>query len=138
MKISSTTRVLKQLVSAAAFLGVAGTAVPALAHHSGFIAFETDKEMVLTGTVTEFEYVNPHSVLQVMAPGPDGRSVEWSIASMSPIVLGRAGIMRDTFQKGETVTVKAHPSMEGGLSGWLIAVTKADGMVYSVRGMDER
>jgi hypothetical protein len=41
---------------------VSGLLVPkaALAHHSGAM-FETEKTVTLNGTVTQFEYVNPHA-----------------------------------------------------------------------------
>ena len=40
---------------------------PALAHHS-FAMFDQKKVLTLEGTVTEFQWTNPHSFLEVDVP----------------------------------------------------------------------
>jgi hypothetical protein len=117
------------------FLMVAAIAVlasPALAHHSGAM-FDPTKTVTLEGTVKEFQYTNPHSWLQIMVTGPDGKIVEWGFESEGPSTLLRAGIKAKTFMPGDKVTVVGHPMKDGRSAGSLMTVTKADGTVVSPR-----
>ena len=107
-------------------------ATPATAHHTASM-FAMDREITLTGTVREFQYTNPHSWIQLVVDD-GGRQVEWSIETQAPIVLLRAGIKPGTFAPGDKVTVRLHPLKDGGPGGEMIAVTKADGTVHSLRG----
>jgi hypothetical protein len=116
-------------VSAAALAGVTG---PALAHHSGAM-FDSAKTITLEGTVKEFQYTNPHSWLQVMVAGPDGKTVEWGFEAEGPSTLLRAGIKAKTFMPGDKVTIVAHPMKDGRPAGGLVSATKADGTVFSPR-----
>jgi Family of unknown function (DUF6152) len=119
-----------RILLAAAF---AVTAAPAFAHHSAAM-FDAEKEITLQGTVREFQYTNPHSWIQVMVPGQDGKSLEWSVETAAPIVLLRAGIKKNSIAPGEKVSVRVHPMKDGSAGGNLIALTKADGSVISLRG----
>jgi hypothetical protein len=110
---------------------VATGAVPALAHHST-VMFARDKEVKLTGTVTQFAYTSPHAFIQITVPQSNGSPVEWRIATEAPVVLDRAGIEPSALQPGEQVTVRAHPLRDGKPGGWLIDVTKADGTVLDL------
>ena len=80
---------LKHLLCAAIVLGA--SVMPASAHHSGAM-FDGAKEIVLVGTIKEFQYTNPHSWIQILVPSASGGEVEWSIETGAPIVLLRAGI----------------------------------------------
>ena len=114
----------------AAFAALLGSI--AVAHHSGAM-FDRSKTVTLKGTVKEFQYTNPHSWLQVLITGADGKTVEWGFESEGPSTLMRAGIRAGTFKPGEKVTVLASPMRDGRPAGALISVTMADGKVYSTR-----
>ena len=122
---------LKHLLCTAIVLGVA--VIPASAHHSGAM-FDGAKEIVLVGTIKEFQYTNPHSWIQILVPREGGGEVEWSIETAAPIVLLRAGIKSNALQPGDKVTLRTHPLKNGGPGGNLIDVKKADGTVLSTRG----
>ena len=47
-------------------------AIPASAHHS-FTMFDATKQITLVGTVTSFEWTNPHSYIEIDAPGREWR-----------------------------------------------------------------
>jgi hypothetical protein len=111
---------------------VAALATPAFAHHSGAM-FDPTKTVTLQGTVKEFQYTNPHSWLQVMVIGPDGKVVEWGFEAEGPSTLLRAGIKAKTFTPGDKVTIVAHPMKDGRAAGGLVSATKADGTVFSPR-----
>ena len=107
-------------------------AAPAFAHHSAAM-FDAEKEITLQGTVREFQYTNPHSWIQVMVPGQDGKALEWSIETAAPIVLLRAGIKKNAIVPGEKVSIRVHPMKDGSAGGNLIALTKEDGSVVTLR-----
>jgi hypothetical protein len=124
----------KRLVAASiTALSVAALAGPALAHHSGSM-FDPTKTVTLEGTVKEFQYTNPHSWLEIVVVGADGKPVEWGFESEGPSTLLRAGIKAKSFMPGEKVTVTGHPMKDGRTAGSLMSVTKADGSVLSPRG----
>jgi hypothetical protein len=120
-------------ISIAAAIAIVAAVAPATAHHSDAM-FAPDKEVVLNGTVKEFQYTNPHSWIQLVVPGTNGAGVEWSIETGAPIVLLRAGIKPTALQPGEKITLRAHPLKDGGLGGSLIDVTKEDGSKLTLRG----
>ncbi len=123
---------LKHLLTAVALTCV--VAMPAYAHHSGAM-FDSGKEVVLVGTIKEFQYTNPHSWIQVLVPRQSGGGdVEWSIETAAPIVLLRAGIRPQSLKPGDKVTLRTHPLKNGDPGGNLIDVKKEDGTVLSTRG----
>ena len=113
-------------------VGVLALATPALAHHSAAM-FDHEKKITLQGTVKEFQYTNPHSWLQVLVTGADGKITEWGFEAEGPSTLLRAGIKAKTFQPGDKVTIVANPMKDGRAAGGLISATKADGTVFSPR-----
>ncbi len=119
------------VVAGIAAFSVALAASPASAHHS-YVMYAADREVVLDGTVKDFQYTNPHAVLEVMVPGQSGTSVQWEILMPSPIKLSKAGIAERALQPGERVSVIVHPLKDGGPGGALIEVTKQDGSILSL------
>src|SRR5882672_2185739 len=97
-----------------------------------YLMYAADKEVVVQGTVKDFQYSNPHAVLEVMVPGPSGTTVQWEILMPSPIKLSRAGIAENALQPGDKVSVLAHPLKDGGAGGSLIEVMKQDGSILSL------
>ena len=87
-------------------------ALPAAAHHS-FAMFDQQKVVTLTGTVKEFEYVNPHAWLYVAVTYDNGEKTLWGFEAEGPSALMRAGIKSTALQPGEFVTVIARPLRDG-------------------------
>ena len=123
-------RVLRGVVATACVLTAVATS--ASAHHSGAM-FDRTKRVTVVGTITEFQYTNPHSWLQVLVTGPDGKTVEWGFEAEGPSTLLRAGIKAKTFKPGDKVTVIGNPMRDGRPAGSLVSVTMADGSVISPR-----
>jgi len=118
---------------AAAMLGVGVLvmgSVPASAHHSS-AAYDRDADVVLTGTIKEFQYTNPHSWLIVEAVDKAGKTVDWGFEAEGPSTLLRAGIKISSLKAGEKVGVTGHPLKDGRPAALLVSVTKADGSVLS-------
>ena len=86
-------------------------AVPVLAHHGG--AGYDAKTIVLTGTVKQFQFTNPHSWIQVDVKDQTGKVVEWSVEWGSPNSLSREGVHPSTFPAGAKGSFKVHPVKTG-------------------------
>ena len=108
--------------------GLAGLllALPALAHHSGAM-FEDRLMLELEGTVTRFDYVNPHSWLYVDVENDDGTVTEWGFELDAPPRLRRIGISPNFWQEGDRVNVRTRPLKDGRPAGFLVgAVSDRD------------
>jgi len=100
---------------------------PAFAHHSG-AGFGKDMKEI-TGTVKEFQFMNPHSWIQVYVPDANGKMVEWSVEWGSPNQLGREGIRPSTFPPGTKVTMKVRPMTNGQPIASFVGAKMPDGTV---------
>lgn len=109
-------------------LGMAllGASVPAWVHHSGAM-FDSAKEQTLSGTIAEFNWVNPHSSFKVIVKAADGSDVVWAIEMNAPQNLVRQGWKRTTLKNGDKVSVVVHPLRDGKPGGSFVAITLADG-----------
>src|SRR5687768_18065561 len=101
-------------------------ALQAAAHHS-FAMFEPEKIVTLQGTVKEFEWVNPHSWLHVMAADNAGVVKQWSVEMASTGALTAAGWTRDVVKVGDKVTIEMHPLKDGTRGGTIVSVLLPDG-----------
>jgi len=104
----------------------------ALAHHS-FAAFDTTKEVRISGTVAEVQYTNPHVWLFVDVLTPKGETESWAIEAGGPNILLRAGWKANTVKVGQKVEVTIHPMRDTGKRGGsLISIVLPDGK--TIRG----
>lgn len=108
-------------------LSLAALLLPALAvaHHS-FEMFDVDKTVVLTGTVKEWQWTNPHTWIQLNVE-QDGVVTEWSLEGSSITQLGRQGWKKSMLNPGDVVSVSVHPLRNGKSGGQWLKVTGADG-----------
>ena len=95
------------------------------AHHSGAM-FDRGKTTTITGTITEFNWTNPHSSMKVEVT-TDGKTESWAIEMNSPNNLVREGWKRTTLKPGDKVTVTINPLREGKPGGWYVAIKLPDG-----------
>ena len=101
----------------------------ALAHHSAAM-FDATKEVTLTGTVKEFQWMSPHCWIQLLVPDPTKPSaapVEWGIEMDNPLGLSRHGWKPGSLKPGDKIVVKARPLRDGSPGAQVVSVTTADG-----------
>lgn len=113
-------------------LMLAGTAVPAFAHHS-FSAFnrsESAKRSV-EGTVRDYQLINPHGWLKLVVGTADGRTDSWSFEMASVTQLQKQGWTPDLIHPGDKVTVTYFPLRFGSFGGQVVAVKLRDGRVLN-------
>jgi len=101
-------------------------AVSASAHHS-FVMFETTKQVTLSGTVTSFEWTNPHTYIELDVKDAAGAIKHWSIELGSPSILQQSGWKHNTLKKGLEVTLLVNPLKNGNPGGLLIQASLPDG-----------
>jgi hypothetical protein len=112
------------LLTTAAF--ASGTA---LAHHSA-ARFDLTQTVNVEGTVTRYEWANPHVYIFVTATADDGRAVEWEVEGQPPSMLRRQGWSASTLARGEVVRLSGNPARSGAKSMSLTKLEKAGIALY--------
>jgi Family of unknown function (DUF6152) len=117
---------LRYIAFLALFAGQFLVAEGALAHH-GEAAYETTKILTLRGTMTKFEWANPHCQLRFDVRDGQGNVQHWSVLAISPLMLSRYGWTRHSLKPGDMVTIIFHPAKDGEMIGILDKVVLANG-----------
>src|ERR1700682_129070 len=86
--------------------------IPLLAHH-GASEYDMTKIVSLRATVTELQFVNPHTLLVFTVKDDSGKAIEWQGELPSPNLLSRRGWSRSTLKPGDQVTVLGSPAKNG-------------------------
>lgn len=77
--------------------------VLAIAHHGVDPSYDNAHPTTLKGTVTAFEFINPHAKLSVDVKDANGIIEKWSIEMGSPNSLRRNGWNKDTIKPGDEI-----------------------------------
>jgi len=109
-------------------LGALAAVAPVLAHHS-FTMFDTTKQVTITGTVTSFEWTNPHTYIEIDAADTGGAVKHWSIELGSPSILQKSGWKFNSLKQGDKTTLIISPLKNGKAGGFLNQATLPDGRV---------
>lgn len=114
-------------------LTAAGTA---RAHHSQ-AEFNIDPAAMetISGTVTRFDFRNPHVYLYLETEEADGSTAVWQLEASSTPNLIRRGWTADSVEPGEAVAIDIHPAkVPGQHIARLNAIHFADGRMLAARG----
>lgn len=114
------------------FLGVLLAGSPTLAHH-GTSAYDMTRTVTLKGTITEFDFSNPHSLVYFYVKGDHDEVVHWVCESLPPGRAIRAGWKKDSLKPGDQVTVTCNPAKNGAPVGFLQTVALPDGKVLTIK-----
>lgn len=85
---------------------------PVLGHH-GTSAYDTTKLVTVKGTVSDFQFNNPHVMISVDAKDDKGKVETWISEANSPNVLTRHGWDRDMIRKGDQITIIGYRPKNG-------------------------
>lgn len=120
------------LVALGALLLLSG---PVFAHH-GSAAYDMSKTITVTGTVTDFQFINPHVLISMDVKNPTtGKIEKWSGELTSPNRLGRDGWTKSTIKPGDVLTWTGGPSKTGSPTMWIRKIER-DGQELRIGGGD--
>jgi len=105
---------------------------PAFAHH-GSAAYDMSKTITVTGTITDFQFVNPHVLISMDVKDASGKVDKWEGELTSPNHLARAGWTKSTLKPGDQITLIGGPAKSGTPTMWIRKITK-DGQEVSLGG----
>ena len=109
--------------------------VATFAHHGG-AAYDTSKMTTVKGTVTNFEFANPHVIISMDVKDPStGKIEKWQGELTSPNHLARVGWTKSTFKPGDEVTMSGAALKDGG-SAMAIRKIMKNGELVSTGGGD--
>jgi hypothetical protein len=93
--------------------GLCLAAVPVWAHHSLAAEYDDKKPVTLKGTVTKFEWSNPHVFFYVDVPEAGGSVTNWAVEWASPSELRRVGWTEASLKVGDAVTAEGSLARDG-------------------------
>jgi hypothetical protein len=103
----------------------------AAAHHST-ANFDRDTTTVITGIVTQFQFLNPHSLIVMdVADEATGRRMSYNVFATSKVVLLRYGWRPDSIKVGDTISITGHPDRRDPSYVYLTGIEFADGTEWS-------
>ena len=97
----------------AATAGVFLAAVPLFGHHSFATEYDRGKPVMLTGSVTKLEWINPHARFHMDVKDESGNVANWEIEMGSPAGLLRLGWTRNSLKFGDVVVVNGYLAKDG-------------------------
>jgi hypothetical protein len=111
-------------------VGALTVSVPLFAHH-GTAALDTDKNLTMKGTVTEWFWANPHCFIQMDVKDDQGQMVHWVVETSAPPSMINSGWTKQTLKPGDQVTVTVNPVKSGRTVGRVVEVVLPNGQKLS-------
>ena len=109
---------------------------PLFAHH-GNASFDAGKRLELTGTVTEWDWANPHCWLKFdVKDEKSGKVVNWVVETSNSADMVERGWSKRTFAAGDKVTVTLEPVKSGQPVGRVISVLLPNGKTLGLNYVD--
>ena len=108
--------------------------VTAHAHHSISAVYDSRKPVTLTGSVREFQFVNPHPWIGLDVTGSDGVR-QWRLELDNRWELVDVGMKADTFKPGDVIVATGSSGRDGARAVYVLRLDRAsDGLHYEQRG----
>jgi hypothetical protein len=83
------------------------------AHHAFTAEFDANRPLIITGTVTKTEWVNPHAWIFMDVKKADAAVSNWAVEMGPPSALVRRGWKRDSLPVGSQITVDGYGAKNG-------------------------
>ena len=109
------------------FAGTAG------AHHNMSALFDFNNRVSLSGTLTKYDWRNPHIYLTVEVKGPKDEMETWQVEGPPPSFFRIRDISKMDFENaaGKMVKFEASRARDGSHTGLLRVMTLPDGKLVS-------
>ncbi len=106
---------------------------PAAAHHSNAM-FDLESVITLQGTVTGYEWTNPHVYIHIETTDGAGQAAEWEIEGDPTPLMIRSGWTATTVSQGDVVTARIHPARNTQRThARLVSLVTSDGTLLTPR-----
>lgn len=99
---------------------------PAFAHHA-WHGYDMAHLSTVKGTVTQFDWGNPHVWISFEALDDKGNVEKWSAGGPSPSRMANTGWDKDTLKPGDQISAVGHRIEDGTFNMRLVKVVLADG-----------
>jgi hypothetical protein len=123
-------RTIAWLVTGIALLGISR---PMLAHH-GRAYYDATKIVTIMGTVSAFQFSNPHAQLFLDVKDDKGKIARWIGEGTSPNMLIREGWDRKTIKPGDQITASGHAARDGSNSMRVEKIILSNGKELTFEG----
>jgi hypothetical protein len=104
------------------------TVSPVYAHHPHDV-FDNENVVTLSGTVSSFGWMFPHSTLVLNVLEDSGESAAWTLEMGAPNQLERYGWTNRALIPGEEISVVIYPKRDGTHEGAVLAVEFPSGVL---------
>lgn len=102
-------------------------ALRAFAHHSFAAEYDENNLITVSGTVSRFEWINPHASLLVNVTDSAGKAAIWKFEMGSPGALERQGWKKSDLRAGDRITVEGYVAKDRSNMASARRVKLADG-----------
>lgn len=92
-------------------VGILIAASPLFAHHAWPV--ERSKEVTVQGTVTSYEWGNPHVMIGLDVRTSDGKVEKWNVGGPSVTRMANNGWDRNTLKPGDVITAMGYQFADG-------------------------
>jgi hypothetical protein len=103
---------------------------PLFAHHS-VAEFDMDNLSTIKGTVTKYEWTNPHAYIYLQVKDDKGNAEEWMVELGALGLLSRVNWKRDTVKPGDQITVYGNRAKDGRFMVHIDRIVFANGQELS-------
>ena len=122
-----------ELTFRAVAVGLLLLSSPVLAHHGAANIYDQSKAVMLRGTITKFEWTNPHNQIYFDVTDEKGNVKHWIAATEPPQVMLEHGWTRKSLKEGDRVTVYLFVAKNGAPVGNLQRIVLPDGKELGTR-----
>ena len=123
-------RITAWLIAGIALLGISHSA---LAHH-GRASYDATRVFTIMGTVSAFQFSNPHAQLFLDVKDGKGKIEKWVGEGTSPNMLVREGWDRKTIKPGDQITATGHPARDGSYNMRIEKIVLSNGRELTFEG----
>lgn len=127
---------VRQWTSLAASAGLVLLAAPVLAHH-GTADYDMTKLVTLKGTVTDFQFMNPHVTIYFDVTDDQGNIEKWAAEAASATGMSRIGWNKNTLKRGDSFTAVGNRAKNGSKSLHLRKVVLSNGQEFHVERVED-